>query len=596
MKIQRLSKKIINLIAAGEVIERPAAVVKELIENSIDASSNRIDVSIKDGGKSLIKVTDNGTGIASIQLKISVERHATSKMHLNSLQKINTLGFRGEALPSIAAISKMTISSRTDGSDMATSLFLEGGMVVEEKPARRNFGTTVEVKDLFYNTPARLKFLKSDKSEELSISNIIKHIALAFPKITFSLNIDGKTRFIWIAHSGENAVYDRVKDVVGKNFSNDSIKIEHQRNGASIYGLTSIPTYNHPNWRNVFFIVNNRTVSDNLLRGCIKASYQGLIAQNRFPAAVLYINLSSEFLDVNVHPSKLEVRFSDEQNVRALVVGAIKGSLNSLGIINSSNASSKILSKIYNNLDTKMYENKNANQRYNYYDNKRSDQEFIFSGNDLLEPSVKAENDSSAEDEILMMQNFALGAARAQVHQTFIISQTMDGIIIVDQHAAHERIVLEKMKKEYKGGDIKRQILLVPEIVELGEQAKILIDHEKDLTKLGLVIERFGPQAVAVREIPSLLGTVSVENLIRDLAEEITETQFSDLLKSKVEEIFSTMACHSSVRAGRQLSVVEMNQLLRDMESTPNSGQCNHGRPTYVKVNLSDIETLFGRR
>ncbi len=596
MKIQRLSKKIINLIAAGEVIERPAAVVKELIENSIDASSNRIDVSIKDGGKSLIKVTDNGTGIASIQLKISVERHATSKMHLNSLQKINTLGFRGEALPSIAAISKMTISSRTDGSDMATSLFLEGGMVVGEKPARRNFGTTVEVKDLFYNTPARLKFLKSDKSEELSISNIIKHIALAFPKITFSLNIDGKTRFIWIAHSGENAVYDRVKDVVGKNFSNDSIKIEHQRNGASIYGLTSIPTYNHPNWRNVFFIVNNRTVSDNLLRGCIKASYQGLIAQNRFPAAVLYINLSSEFLDVNVHPSKLEVRFSDEQNVRALVVGAIKGSLNSLGIINSSNASSKILSKIYNNLDTKMYENKNANQRYNYYDNKRSDQEFIFSGNDLLEPSVKAENDSSAEDEILMMQNFALGAARAQVHQTFIISQTMDGIIIVDQHAAHERIVLEKMKKEYKGGDIKRQILLVPEIVELGEQAKILIDHEKNLIKLGLVIERFGPQAVAVREIPSLLGHVSVENLIRDLAEEITETQFSDLLKSKVEEIFSTMACHSSVRAGRQLSVVEMNQLLRDMESTPNSGQCNHGRPTYVKVNLSDIETLFGRR
>jgi len=597
-RIRQLSEGTVNRIAAGEVVERPAAAIKELVENAIDAGATRIDIAASNGGADLLLVEDDGTGMSADDLKLAIQRHATSKLPVaggeDDLSHIVTMGFRGEALPSIGAVARLSLTSRTEGGE-ASEIKVDGGRVQGPMPAAfRAFGqhgTRAEVRELFYATPARLKFLKSSRSEDLAITDIVKRLAMARPDIAFTLTLDGR-RALDLAAEPDlmDGRLPRLARIMGREFGDNAALVEASREGVSLSGYAGLPTYNRANAAMQFLFVNGRPVRDKLLVGAVRGAYADFLARDRHPALALFLECDPHFVDVNVHPAKTEVRFRDAGLVRGLIVGALKHALSEAGHRASSTVAQSALASFQRQSPTP-FQSPN-----------------IFSAAPLSTTSVREAASSYAAavpmsvrmeeaPESAAIPDTPLGVARAQLHETYVVSQTADGIVIVDQHAAHERLVYERMKKALANGGVARQPLLIPEVVDLDPSEVTRVSERADeLAELGLVIEAFGPDAVVVREVPAMLGKLDVKGLVRDLADEIAETGNALSLKERLEEVSGTLACHMSVRAGRRLNAEEMNALLREMEATPHSGQCNHGRPTYVELKLADIEKLFGRR
>ena len=622
MPIRILPSNLVNQIAAGEVIEKPASVVKELVENSIDAGASRIDITLIDGGKALIRVADNGFGMSANELELAVERHATSKLPDNNLFNIKHLGFRGEALPSIASVAKLEIVSRQKNADCAYKIEVSGGKKSEIMPAAGNLGTTIEVRDLFYPTPARLKFLKSSSSETAQCIDIVNKIAIANPHISFYLYDDNRKKLALDACQGElfDARLQRAADVLGKDFAANSLLIDEKRDNMAISGYVSLPTYNKANSLSQYLFVNSRPVRDKLLLGAIRGAYQDVLASNRYPVCALFFDINPDYVDVNVHPTKAEVRFFDAGAVRGLLVSSIRKAIgNGAGAQAYNNINLAEFVHFEDKIDeVKTDELHDSAVPVPYFmqtpppplyrsarggvsfRNRRSSN---FSRSTILpsfenEYSVKTESQAATSENYENMQDLPLGLAKAQFHNTYIISQTADSIVIVDQHAAHERITMEKMKKAlFEGKSPETQMLLIPEVVDLSaaEKEKIL-EIAPELEKSGLMVEEFGLNAVIVRELPALIAGCDIKKLITDLAEEASEWNAGFSLEDKLHHICATCACHGSVRAGRSLNFEEMNHLLREMEVTERSGQCNHGRPTYIKLSLKDIEKLFARR
>jgi DNA mismatch repair protein MutL len=602
MKIRLLSEGTINRIAAGEVVERPAAVVKELVENALDAGATRIDVATAAGGADLILVEDDGSGMGADDLSLAIERHATSKLPERNgeddLSHIETLGFRGEALPSIGAVARLTIASRTKDGE-AHEIFVEGGAVTGPSPAsfrgRGQHGTRVEVRELFYATPARLKFLKSARSEDLATLDIVKRQAMARPDVAFTLTMDGRRALD--LEAGRDLLESRLTRlarIMGRDFHDNAAKVDAVREGVTLSGYAGLPTYNRANAQMQFLFVNGRPVRDKLLIGAVRGAYADFLARDRHPALALFLECDPAFVDVNVHPAKTEVRFLDAGLVRGLIVGALKHTLAEAGHRASTTVAGAALAAFQATNAFHRQAPGFAPQSYAPSSYAMRETGSLFQGAAPL-ASVRVEEASAQE--LASSAPLPLGVARAQLHETYVVAQTADGIVIVDQHAAHERLVYERMKKALAEGGIVRQPLLVPEVVELDPaEVSRVTARATELAELGLVIEAFGPDAVMVREIPAMLGKLDVKGLMRDLADEIAETGNALSLKERLEEVSGTLACHMSVRAGRRLNAEEMNALLREMEATPHSGQCNHGRPTYVELKLSDIERLFGRR
>ena len=598
MGIRRLSEGTVNRIAAGEGGERPAAVVKELVENALDAGATRIDIAIASGGADLILVEDDGSGMDGDDLRLAIERHATSKLPERNgeddLSHIETLGFRGEALPSIGAVARLSIASRTKASE-AREIFVEGGAVKGPSPASfrapGQHGTRVEVRELFYATPARLKFLKSARSEDLATLDIVKRQAMARPDVAFTLTMDGRRALD--LETGRDLLESRLTRlarIMGRDFHDNAAKVDAAREGVRLSGYAGLPTYNRANAQMQFLFVNGRPVRDKLLIGAVRGAYADFLARDRHPALALFLECDPVFVDVNVHPAKTEVRFRDAGLVRGLIVGALKHTLAEAG----HRASTTVADAALASFRTGAFQRQAPNFAPTYPSSSYA----------MREPDSLFRDDAPVasarvEDAPVAMPSAVspLGVARAQLHETYVVAQTEDGIVIVDQHAAHERLVYERMKRALADGGIAHQPLLIPEVVEL-DPAEVtrVTARAAELAELGLVIESFGPDAVMVREVPAMLGKLDVKGLMRDLADEIAETGNALSLKERLEEVSGTLACHMSVRAGRRLNAEEMNALLREMEATPHSGQCNHGRPTYVELKLSDIERLFGRR
>ena len=588
-KIRRLSEGTVNRIAAGEVVERPAAAIKELVENAVDAEATRIVIATSNGGADLLLVEDDGIGMNAAELALAIERHATSKLPVlrgeDDLSHIVTMGFRGEALPSIGAVARLTIASRTADGE-ASEIRVDGGAVSGPAPAgflsRGQHGTRAEVRELFYATPARLKFLKSARSEDLAIVDMVKRLAMARPDIGFSLTMDGRLSLdLLVAGDLLDGRLPRLAKIMGREFGDNAVHIDAVREGVALSGYAGLPTYNRANAAMQFLFVNGRPVKDKLLVGAVRGAYADFLARDRHPALALFLDVDPSFVDVNVHPAKTEVRFRDAGLVRGLIVGALKHALSAAGHRASTTVAGAALAAF-------------AREPSNFQSPN------IFSAMHESAPSYNAVPLSVRMDgapDTVPMADQPLGVARAQLHETYVVAQTADGIVIVDQHAAHERLVYEKMKAALANGGIVRQPLLIPEVVDLDPAEVVRVtSRAAELAELGLVIEGFGPDAVVVREVPAMLGKMDVKAMVRDLADEIAETGNALALKEKLEEVAGTLACHMSVRAGRRLTAEEMNQLLREMEATPHSGQCNHGRPTYVELKLSDIEKLFGRR
>ena len=653
MSIRVLPSNLVNQIAAGEVIERPASVIKELVENALDAGATRIDVTLKAGGKTLIVVEDNGKGMNNQDLAMAVERHATSKLPSDDLFNIQFLGFRGEALPSIASVSKMKISTRQADDDSGWELEIKGGDKGEIKPCSKPKGTRIEVRDLFYATPARLKFLKADSAEAGACADIISRIALANPDVSFYLYVDEKKKIALSASTGDlfDARLRRAAEVMGRDFSENALQVQGQRDGMSLSGLVSLPTYNKANTLSQYLFVNNRPVRDKLLLGALKGAYAGVLENSRYPACVLFLEVDPMYVDVNVHPTKAEVRFFDQQGVRSLLVGAIRNALlegdkrsadkldlNSLtDDFIPENGCDTVASQSVSTARTSFQpsglflDNDDFNGNGGSFSSSSRLSHFSTSSATYSSPrvtssfagqcsystfqsrpssgyssrstaiipdlehkfSVKTEEDyiPPSSDDI-----GPLGVAKAQFHDTYILAQAEDALILVDQHAAHERIVLEKLKAAMASGErLPSQLLLLPEVVDLSLTQKAALSGEYDnLAKLGLVVEDFGA-GVMVREVPALLKDASVKKMIVDLADEMAEWGATTVVEDKINHIAATMACHGSVRAGRRLNLAEMNHLLREMERTPHSAQCNHGRPTYVRLEVGDLERLFHR-
>jgi len=602
MPIRVLPPTVVNRIAAGEVVERPASAVKELVENAIDAGATRIEVTLRDGGRSLISVSDDGGGMSDEELALAVERHATSKLPDDDLTHIATLGFRGEALPSIGAVGRLSITSRRAGSDGAWTLTVEGGAKGAVQPAALGQGTRVELRDLFYATPARLKFLKAVRTEVDHVEDVINRLAMAHPEIAFTLMDDAKP-VLRLGAAAADLLSDaaaarlaRLAQVMGRDFADNALQLDVVREGVRLTGHIGLPTLNRATSAQQYLFVNGRPVRDRLLHGAVRGAYQDFLARDRHPLVALFLELPAEAVDVNVHPAKAEVRFRDAGLVRGLIVGACKHALAEAGHRAATTVATAALGSFRPAQTPSGWRPSAALPRgfaetaaaaYAPLDGAPGLQGVLAPGarTAMPEPSNGATSD------------YPLGAARAQLHETYIVAQTADGIVIVDQHAAHERLVYERMKHELAARGIERQALLIPEVVELeGAAADRLVARREELAELGLVIEAFGPGAIVVREVPALLGVADVKGLVRDLADELAEFGQALGLKERLEEICGTMACHGSVRAGRLLTAAEMNALLREMEATPHSGQCNHGRPTYVELKLADIERLFGRR
>jgi DNA mismatch repair protein MutL len=600
MPVRQLSESIVNRIAAGEVVERPASVVKELVENALDAGARRIDVLTDGGGRRLIRVTDDGEGMTRGDLTLAVERHATSKLKGDDLLAIDTLGFRGEALPSIGAVAKLTITTRHKSEPHAWLLEVDAGKKFEVKPAALSQGTSVEVRDLFYATPARLKFLKTDRSEAEALREVVRRLAMSRPDVAFTLAGEERAPVTWGAATDE---LSRLGDLLGAEFRANAIAIEAEREGVRVTGFAGLPTLSRANTLGQYLFVNGRPVRDKLLVGAVRGAYADYLPRDRHPLLALFVTLQAREVDVNVHPAKTEVRFRDGGLVRGLIVGALKQALSrdaQRAATTGGSATIAAFRPVAPTARRGSYDWRRSPARPPGYVSARSATALGFAeaaqaAFDVGEPSADARVDSFEPAAELIER--PLGAARAQVHETYIVAQTRDGLVIVDQHAAHERIVYERMKAAIGKTGVARQILLIPEIVELDEaDAARLVARAEDLARFGLLIESFGPGAIAVRETPSMLGEVDVQGLLRDLAEHMAEWDDELPLERRLLHVSATMACHGSVRAGRRLKPEEMNALLREMEDTPNSGQCNHGRPTYVELKLTDIERLFGRR
>ncbi|ANB33003.1 DNA mismatch repair protein MutL [Rhodovulum sulfidophilum] len=610
-RIRQLDEAAINRIAAGEVVERPASAVKELVENAIDAGARRIEVAYAQGGKGLIRVTDDGWGMAAEDLPLALSRHATSKIDGSDLLDIRSFGFRGEALPSLGAVGRLTITSRREGAE-AVRIAVTGGAPGPVTPAALNRGTVVELRDLFFATPARLKFLRSDRAEAQAIGDVVRRLSLAEPLVGFTLrdvSDGGEGRVLFRADAGTgdlfDALYGRVISVLGRDFAENALRIEAERDGFALTGFAALPTYSRGAAVAQFFFVNGRPVRDKQLLGALRAAYMDVLSRDRHPAAALFIDCDPHLVDVNVHPAKAEVRFREPGIVRGLIVSALRHALAGAGHRASSTVAGATLGA--------MRPEPSGPPRV--YQMDRPSPRALSMSHAAQAPAMPFEAPSQAPPEAPLAEGFAdpsarfeaaepapgaealpLGAARAQLHENYIIAQTERGMVIVDQHAAHERLVYEKLKRQMAERGVAAQALLIPEIVELSEgDIARLMEHDADLTRMGLSVEPFGPGAIAVRETPALLGEVDAGALIRDILDELADQGDSQTLQARLDAILSRVACHGSIRSGRRMRADEMNALLREMEATPLSGQCNHGRPTYVELRLSDIERLFGR-
>lgn len=612
MPVKQLPETLINQIAAGEVIERPASAAKELIENAIDAGASRIEIATAGGGKSLIRITDNGGGMDAQDLSLAVRRHCTSKID-QTLDDIRTLGFRGEALPSIGSVAKLSIVSRRAGSDMGVEIAVTGGRMEAVRPAAANQGTVVEVRDIFFATPARLKFLKTERAEAGAITEVVKRMAIAFPHIRFTLSGSDRSTLEFPATPGDPL--GRMAQVLGSDFKDNAIEIEAEREDVGLKGFVGVPTFNRGNSAHQYAFVNGRPVQDKLILSAIRGAYAETIPSGRYPVAVLSITLDPALVDVNVHPAKADVRFRDPGLVRGLIVGAIREALSREGDRAATTGADGLLRAFRpGSIPQPGFARQNYNASWSaatspsrpfaMAESTRFAEQRQSSFETFSTPSARGEETASSYAPVMPATEVPsspelqhrLGAARAQVHENYIVAQTENGLVIVDQHAAHERLVFEAMRKALEKDRLTSQVLLIPEIIDLPEEdCDRLMVHAEQLDRLGLSIERFGPGAIAVRETPAMLGEVDASSLIRDLADEIGEWNTAGGLKSRLEHVAATMACHGSVRSGRRLRTDEMNALLRQMEATPGSGQCNHGRPTYIELKLTDIERLFGR-
>jgi len=616
MPIRQLSETMINQIAAGEVIERPASVVKELVENALDAGARRIEVVTAGGGLSLIRVTDDGGGIAEPELALAVARHCTSKLS-EDIHDIRSLGFRGEALPSIGSVARLSIRSRTADGDSAAEIGIDGGHVSAVRPAAANRGTTVEVRDLFFATPARLKFMKGERAEATAITDVVKRIAVAFPTVRFTLAGSDRST-LELPAVAEKDQLARISQVMGAEFPDNALTIDAEREGVRLSGHVSIPSFTRANALLQYVYVNGRPVRDRLLAGAIRGAYADVLPRDRHAVTALFLELEPALVDVNVHPAKADVRFRDPGLVRGLIVGAIRAALAGAGIRPSTTGAAGMMAAFRPGgpaYDHPAQANGHRSHEAGFrasgpvgFDPARSPyrpfeaplangfgetSQVSFDAGPLASADARAGH-GIVEESLL---DTDLGAARAQVHENYIVAQTRDSLVIVDQHAAHERLVYEALKQALHSRALPSQMLLLPEIVDLPEEdAERLALHGDTLARFGLRLERFGPGAVAVRETPAMLGEVDIGRLVRDLADEISDNDTVDTLKERLDHIAATMACHGSVRSGRLLKPEEMNALLRQMEATPGSGTCNHGRPTYIELKLADIERLFGRR
>ncbi|OJT96340.1 MAG: DNA mismatch repair protein MutL [Rhizobium sp. 63-7] len=607
MSIKQLSETIINQIAAGEVIERPASAAKELIENAIDAGASRIEIATAGGGKSLLRVSDNGGGMGPDDLALAIRRHCTSKIS-ETLTDIRTLGFRGEALPSIGSVARLSITSRLPGSAEGAEVSVTGGKLSAVRPAATNAGTIVEVRDLFFATPARLKFLKTEKAEAGAITEVVKRMAIAFPHIRFVLSGADRSTLEFPATGDDRLA--RMAQVLGKEFRDNAIEIDAVREDVRLTGFAGVPTFNRGNSAHQYAFINGRPVQDKLILSAIRGAYAETVPQGRYPVAVLSIDIDPALVDVNVHPAKSDVRFRDPGLIRGLIVGAIREALAQNGDRAATTGADGMLRAFrpgyqpaYQRPAPSANWSRDASP-YRPFETAPVSAGFgerpQASFSDFSTPAARTER--PAADPVAATatpepaRQYPLGAARAQLHENYIVAQTENGLVIVDQHAAHERLVYEELRKALRDRRLPSQVLLIPEIIDLPEEdCDRLMVHSQDLDRLGLAIERFGPGAVAVRETPAMLGEVDAPGLVRQLADEIAEWDTASGLSAKLEHVAATMACHGSVRSGRRLRPEEMNALLRQMEATPGSGQCNHGRPTYIELKLSDIERLFGR-
>ncbi|MBY7649219.1 MAG: DNA mismatch repair endonuclease MutL [Candidatus Liberibacter europaeus] len=594
MKIRKLSEKIVNQIAAGEVIERPYIAIKELIENSIDAESTCIETVISEGGKSLFQISDNGYGMTSEEIKMAVQRHCTSKI-FDDFSNIRTFGFRGEALPSIGSVSHLTVMSRDSTSTMGAKIIVSGDKISSVNPVAINPGTIVEVRDLFFTIPARLNFLKSTQVETNLITDLIKRMAIAHPAIRFTLATNKNGRYNIDFQSTFGNLPKRISQVIGKDFIKNAIELNEISQGITLRGYAGIPTFNKGKANQIYVFVNGRIIQDKFLFASIRSAYAETIPQKRYPVIVLLIEIDPKQVDVNVHPAKSDVRFRNPSIVRSCIIKSIQKSINQKGISTSSILSNEMIASFNKPNTRKLHLSKNYPQTI-----PTEEKEFSFKettppiSNYLDIDKNNFTNDYVAETKI--SDQYHLGMACAQIYQNYIISQTSDELIIVDQHAAHERIVFEKMRKDFNNKKITSQILLIPEIIDLLEiECSLVIEHKEDLHRLGIAVERFGPNAIAIREIPAIIPKRDVSILLKDIVDEIIENNTISSLTDKIEKILATMACYASIRSGRKMQTEEMNALLREMEKNPNSAQCNHGRPTFIKLKLSDIEKLFGR-
>ena len=606
MPIRQLSPEIVNRIAAGEVIERPASVIKELVENAIDAGAHEIEVVTAAGGLSLIRVTDDGHGMSAGDLAVAVERHATSKLADEDLFNIATLGFRGEALPSIGSVAHLAIRSRQRDAAAGSEIVVDRGAKGAVRPAALNCGAQVEVRELFSATPARLKFLKSERAENMATSEVVKRLAMAQPTVGFTLTTGERAGLRLQAQPlGADGHLARLGHIMGREFLHDALLINAEREGLSLSGFAGLPTLHRPDPGQQYLFVNGRPVKDRLLIGAVRAAYGDLLPKARYPLLALFLTLDPRAVDVNVHPAKAEVRFRDAGAVRSLIAGALRQALEGAGHRASSAGGAQAIETLARGVQSGLARGggsptyAGALMRANGVSRASLARGFTEAMQapfaQLAAPSADA--GAAIEPAQSDLIDRPLGAARAQLHETYIVAQTRDAVVIVDQHAAHERLVYERVKAALANGGVARQMLLIPEIVELDtDEAAALAEHTGELAELGLSVEAFGPGAVAVREVPALLGDTDVAGLVRDLARQAVGERHGSPLRQRLEAVCSTMACHGSVRAGRRLTAPEMNALLRDMEATPHSGRCNHGRPTYVELKLSDIERLFGRR
>lgn len=601
MPVRQLPEQIVNRIAAGEVVERPASTVKELVENAVDAGATRIDIFTDGGGRRRIGITDDGSGMTRGDLVLAVDRHATSKLDHEDLLRISTLGFRGEALPSIGAVARLSIITRHLSEPHAWALNVDAGSKSDIVPAALTGGTRVEVSDLFYATPARLKFLKTDRTEAEAIREVVRRLAMARPDIAFSLSGEERAPVTWAAAlPGPAGRLTRLGDILGADFRSNAIEVRAEREGVIVEGFAAAPSLTRANALGQYLFVNGRPVRDKIILGAVRAAYADYLPRDRHPIVALFVTLDTQEVDANVHPAKTEVRFRNAGLVRALIVHALKDGLAREGKRTAANSGGAAIMSFRPGGAARNWEWRNSPSYPASFDGSTAPDytnAFAEGAQPVFDTGAPAADMRVSEQPAGDLLDRPLGAARTQIHQTYIVSQTRDGLIVVDQHAAHERIVYERLKASLEHNGVPRQLLLIPEILEMDEATvEKLVGRANELEKFGLVIESFGPGAVAVRETPSLLGKTDASSLLHDLSEHMAEWDEALPLERRLMHVAATMACHGSVRAGRILKPEEMNALLREMEVTPNSGQCNHGRPTYVELKLADIEKLFGRR